>query len=105
AGLAAAQRAPLPWPSRRAAPARPPLLLLRGLPAPARAGLRRAAARGGPLLRAYALADAGERDEAVRTVRGAAHRASPRSLARSAAFALAIRETGLADELIERLPE
>ncbi|MFW5420306.1 glycosyltransferase [Nocardiopsis sp. CNT-189] len=102
---AATYAATLAWRHLRDEPARSPLLLLRVLPAPARSGLRRAASRGGPLLRAYALADAGERAEAVRTVRGAAHRASPRSLARSAAFALAIRETGLADELIERLPE
>src|SRR5690606_9148619 len=64
---AATYAATLAWRHLRDEPARSPLLLLRVLPAPARAGLRRAAARGGPLLRAYALAGAGERGEAVRS--------------------------------------
>ncbi|MBV2362899.1 glycosyltransferase family 4 protein [Streptomonospora nanhaiensis] len=86
-------------------PARLPLLALRLLPDRVRAGARGAMGRTGALPRAYALWDAGRRAEAVDTVRGAAHGASPRRLARLTAFALAVERPEVAEELIGRLPE
>ncbi|QBI52474.1 glycosyltransferase family 4 protein [Streptomonospora litoralis] len=89
----------------RTEPARLPLLGLRLLPGPARQGARSALGRTGALARAYALWDAGRRAEALDTVRGAAHGASNRRVARFAAFALAVEQPGPAEELIARLPE
>ncbi|WP_236700464.1 glycosyltransferase family 4 protein [Allosalinactinospora lopnorensis] len=102
---AASFTATLTWRHLRTEPARLPLLALRAAPGPLRRGVHRAAPRLGPLPTAYALWDAGRRTQAVDTVRSAAHGASPRSLARLFAFALAAEEPRLAEELLERLPE
>ncbi|GAB3485984.1 glycosyltransferase [Nocardiopsis coralliicola] len=86
-------------------PARAGLLALRVLPAGVRRRVRGAAARGGPLARAHALADAGDTAAAAALLRRAAHGSSPRSLARMAAFALALRDTATADALVSALPK
>ncbi|WP_246421875.1 glycosyltransferase family 4 protein [Nocardiopsis mwathae] len=84
-----------------------PLLALRLLPGGARRRVRDGAMRIGTLPRAYGLWDSGRRDAALSAVRDSAGRpsASPRAVARMAAFALAVEEPGLARELLERLPE
>ncbi|MDA8369724.1 MAG: glycosyltransferase family 4 protein [Nocardiopsaceae bacterium] len=97
--------ATLTWRHLRAEPARLPLLALRLLPGRLRDGARSAAGRVGALPRAYALWDAGRRTEALEVVRRCAHGASPRRLARLTAFALAVEQPGVAEELLKRLPE
>ncbi|KIH97067.1 glycosyl transferase family 1 [Streptomonospora alba] len=92
------------WRHLRREPARLPLLGLRLLPRRARNGARTVLGRSGAFPRAYALWDAGHRAESLDAVRGAAHGASPRRLARLAAFALAVEQPGLAEELIAALP-
>ncbi|WP_017559220.1 glycosyltransferase [Nocardiopsis baichengensis] len=101
---AASYAATLAWRHLREEPARAPLLALRVLPSPLRRAVRGAAARGGPLGRAYARADAGDAAGAARTARRACAGAPPRTAARMAAFALAVRDTALADELAAALP-
>nr|WP_255429701.1 glycosyltransferase family 4 protein [Streptomonospora sp. PA3] len=93
------------WRHLRTEPARLPLLGLRLMPERARAGARAALRRAGALPRAYALWDAGNRAESLGTVRSAAHGASNRRLARLTAFALAVEQPGVAEELIARLPQ
>ncbi len=101
---AASYAATLAWRHLRSEPARAPLLALRVLPSPVRRAVRGAAARGGPLVRAYALADAGDTEGAARTARLSASGAAPGRTARMAALALAVRDTALADELAGALP-
>ncbi|GAA4914226.1 glycosyltransferase family 4 protein [Streptomonospora salina] len=101
---AATFTASLTWRHLRREPARLPLLGLRLLPGPARAGVRTVLRRSGALGRAYALWDAGHRADSLDTVRGAAHGASPRRLARLTAFALAVEQPGAAEELLGGLP-
>ncbi|RNL82360.1 glycosyltransferase [Halostreptopolyspora alba] len=93
------------WRHLRAEPARLPMLALRVTPGWLRRSVHRTAPRLGPLARAYALWDAGHRERALDTVRGAAHGASPRLLSRLFAFSLAIENPQLAAELLARLPE
>ncbi|MBB4933932.1 glycosyltransferase involved in cell wall biosynthesis [Lipingzhangella halophila] len=102
---AASFTATLTWRHLRAEPAKVPLLALRVAPGRLRHGARRAATRFGPLARAYALWDAGDRERALDTVRSAAHGASPRRLARLFAFALAIEDPQLTEDLLAKLPE
>ncbi len=101
---AATFTATLTWRHLCAEPARLPLLVLRVTPGWFRRGVRRTAIHLGPWARAYALWDAGHREQALDTVRGAAKGASPRHLARLFAFALAVEEPQLAAELLARLP-
>ncbi|ASU86415.1 glycosyltransferase WbuB [Nocardiopsis gilva YIM 90087] len=82
-----------------------PLLALRLLPGGVRGRVRATAGRLGTLPQAYALWDAGRRDATLRAIRDAATTATPGSLARMTAFALAIEEPVLAEELLDRLPE
>ncbi|WP_344102123.1 glycosyltransferase family 4 protein [Nocardiopsis rhodophaea] len=102
---AATFTATLTWRHLRTEPARMPLLALRLLPGGVRRRIRAAAGRLGTLPHAYALWDAGRRDETLRTIRDAAAGAAPGSLTRMAAFALAIEEPALVEELLDRLPE
>jgi glycosyltransferase involved in cell wall biosynthesis len=101
---AASFTATLTWRHLRAEPARLPLLALRVMPGPTRSAARGALGRAGALPRAYALWDAGRREDALESVRGTARRASPRALARLTAFALAVEQPGLARELLDRVP-
>ncbi|PSK97069.1 glycosyltransferase involved in cell wall biosynthesis [Murinocardiopsis flavida] len=89
----------------RAEPARVPLLGLRLLPSPARRAVRGAAQRIGGLPRCYALWDAGRRAEMREEVRRLSRGASIASLARLAAFTLAVEQPVLAGELLERIPQ
>ncbi|MFD0802538.1 glycosyltransferase, partial [Streptomonospora algeriensis] len=102
---AATFTASLAWRHLRREPARLPLLGLRLLPQRARSQARSALGRMGTLPRAYALWDAGHRAESLDAVRSAAHGASNRRLARLTAFALAIEQPGVAEELIAMLPD
>ncbi|WP_345557050.1 glycosyltransferase family 4 protein [Streptomonospora halophila] len=102
---AATFTASLTWRHLRTEPARLPLLGLRLLPERARTPARAALGRAGALPRAYALWDAGNRAESIDALRSAAHGASNRRLARLTAFALAVEQPGVAEELIAMLPE
>ncbi|GAB3455509.1 glycosyltransferase family 4 protein [Streptomonospora sediminis] len=102
---AATFTATLTWRHLRTEPARIPLLALRLLPGRARTGAHTVLGRSGALGGAYALWDAGRRAESLDAVRSAAHGASNRRLARLAAFALAVEQPGVAEELIAKLPQ
>lgn len=97
--------ASLAWRHLRTEPARAPLLALRLMPGPARRAVRGGAVLLGPLPRAYAQWDAGQREQALATVRSAARGASVRRLSRLLAFTLAIREPAAAQELVRLLPD
>ncbi|MDT0304557.1 glycosyltransferase family 4 protein [Streptomonospora wellingtoniae] len=102
---AATFTASLTWRHLRTEPARLPLLGLRLLPGRARRPARAALGRAGALPRAYALWDAGSRAESLDALRSATHGASNRRIARLTAFALAVEQPGVAEELIAMLPE